>query len=226
MKRLFLLLYLLIFTLSSAQKSIIDKDSNGNTYHFDLYLETSTNFKYAPGTKKKYINTKNDNYFAFEIEQKTMLLFDIEKKILHLFKINKVKDSTFYSYVSSAKNDFTQFRPVKVKKLAENKYQLTKPYKSPKQSAYIAIINVEKSDFDALNALDMNDVINLDTKHINILRKKLNYKKYIIRSYQIITSPNKINYVKIANERKINITLIVPKELKYSKTIKNPRENL
>lgn len=217
---------MLIFTLSFPQNSQIDTDSIGNTYHFDLYLETTTNFKYPPGTKKKYINTKNDDYFAFEMEQKAILLFDVENKFLHFFKINKIKDSTIYSYVNSAKNDFTQFRPVKVKKLAENKYQLTKPYKSPNQSAYIAIINLEKSDFDALNSLGMNDIINLDTKHVNILRKKLNYKNYIIRSYQIMSSPNNITCTKIANERKIDIILIVPKELKYSKTIKNPRENL
>lgn len=222
MRKIFILFYLFISCISLAQKTGIEKDSIGITYHFDLLIEINTSGEFAEFSKLKLINTSNDDIEGVSANLNFIDVHDFNRGFVHAFRrINN--DENSYFYIGSHKKISTRNRyHVKIQKLSLNKYQLTRYNPETNRSSQILIINIEDFEYDAANSLHIHDVLFLNSRYLKTLRRKERGRNFIIKKYQTTYDGKKINNSSVINTEKIDITLIVPKKLKFYPKIKIP----
>lgn len=216
MKKYFILFYLFISYFTYAQKSDIK-----TIYHFDIAMEFSRSGELAELSKFKLINTENDDAEVVCGNLDFLNVHDFKRGFVHAFKKNKTNAVEEYIYVGSTKKISTRYKyNVKIKKLSQNKYQLTRFNTETNRSTQILIINIEDFEYNAANSLQIHDVLFLDTNYLKKLRRKEKGRNFIIKSYQTTYDGKKINYSSIVKTEKININLTVPKELKFFPKVK------
>ncbi len=210
MKKILTIVYLLIFCFSFAQKSDI-----GRTYHFDLSFKIESKSINNNRTENKLINTKDDTYYGINYD-KSFSIFDIKNKRVHSFKKSNDTLKTEFQYYESTKKSkfpFGEDSDIRVKKLSDSQYLITKYMKTNSIKIVDIIINIEKSNFDAANSLDFMEMTNIGSRHLKILRRKEKNQPFIIRSYQATYSNLNLKNNKILDEKKIDVAVSIPKNL-------------
>ena len=225
MRKLLVLFYIFISYFSFAQNSDI-----GKIYHFDISLEITVKGHRFPGQRIKYINSLDDSYMGMDFGSNNILIFDFKNNSNHLFEDRSKEDQLEFQYISSGSSRnkivFMRNTDVKIKKIAESQYLITKYQQNSGLKVIDVVIDIERSKLNAANSLDLNDIINLNYQHIRRLRKLENGQPFIIRSAHSSYPGGKqsINS-EMSGEKSIDLSLSVPKkiiEIQETISTKNP----
>ena len=226
MKKILLIIYLLLVNFCFAQTSKKDTLVEGKTYHFDISMDIkSKNYQFnKTATFTKFINSKDDSYFGYIFSPNNIAVFDLKDNSTLIFKKKENEKDVNFEYESGTKlsnNNFKDYK-IKVKKLSEKQFEIRKIRKKDDYIWLKIILNIEQSDFEAANSLDLNDVMNMDYSAIQMLRKKVKLNSFIISDYRATYFQTAVNTSSILKAEKVDYTLFTPKEfrLKFPQIIK------
>jgi len=218
MQKIFLFLFISFCIFGNAQNATIEKDFIAHTYHFNLAIEIKSDGEYAEASKIKLINTKSDDVEGVSENLDYITVHDFKRGFVHLFKkINRTGIVEYLYMDSSKKLSSRDGNIVKIKKLADNKYQLSRLNVENNHATQILIINLEDFEYNAANSLHINDVLFLDSKYLKTLRRKEKGRNFIIKNYQTSYDGKKINYKSVQKTEEIDIKLSLPKKLNIFK---------